>query len=142
MDFDFDASFRRIDEIIGEADESEGAAVWLKHLRDNLALPCDVTGADDFQWEEPYVLGVADAAEYRRLCRRQPSYRDIFTLERIEPDAADSEWAMHCEDLGAYVTRKSDGRPFVLGLSELEAVDHERNAQLLQDYSVWFVNYR
>jgi hypothetical protein len=142
MEIDFDASFQRIDEILGEADESEGAAVWLKYLRENLALPRDVTGKEDFQWEEPYVLGVADAAEYRRLCRRRPSYRDIFTLERIVPDAVDSEWSMHSEDLGAYVTRKSDGRPFLLGLSELKTVDHERSAQLLQDYGIWFVNYR
>ena len=30
----------------------------------------------------------------------------------------------------------------LLGLSELRAVDHERNAQLLEDYSVWLANYR
>jgi hypothetical protein len=143
MSIDFDASFRRIDEIIGDVDdESKGAELWVEHLRENLTLPCDVTGVEDFRWEEPYVLGVADPAEYRRLCRQQPSYRDIFTLERIQRDAADSEWPLHGEDLGACVTRKSDGRLFVLGLSELTAVDHERNAQLLQDYSVWLTNYR
>jgi len=36
----------------------------------------------------------------------------------------------------------ADRRPFLLGLSELKAVDHERNAQLLQDYGVWLANYR
>lgn len=143
MDIDFEASFRRIDEIVGdEEDESRSAELWFKYLSQHLALPCDVTGSEDFRWEEPYVLGVGDPTEYRRLCRRQPSYRDIFTLERIEPDAADSEWRLHAEDIGAVVIRKRDGRQFLLGLSELRAVDHEANAQLLQDYSVWFTNCR
>ena len=143
MNIDFESSFRRIDALIGEEDDpAKAAAIWLRHLRANLELPCDVTGVDDFRWEEPYVLGVGDAREYRRLCRRQPSYLDVFTLERIEADAADSEWPLHQDDLGARVIRKSDSRPFVLGLSELKAVDHERNEQLLHDYSIWLANYR
>jgi hypothetical protein len=143
MEIDFDASFRRIDEIIGDEDDlSKAAELWVVYLRENLALPCDVTGVEDFRWEEPYLLGVGDEAEYRRLRRRQPSYEDIFTLQSIERDAEESEWAMHPDDLGARVTRKSDGRSFVLGLSELTAVEHERNAELLQDYSVWLANYR
>lgn len=143
MTIDFEESFRRIDEILdGEEDPEKAAQVWLRYLCDHLALPCDVTGIEDFRWEEPYFLGSGDPAEYRRLCRRQPSYRDVFTLERIESDASDSEWPLHGDDLGARVTRKSDGRPFLLGLSELTAVDHERNAELLQDFSVWHANYR
>jgi hypothetical protein len=143
MNVDFEESFRRIDAIIGDEDDpGKATEVWFHHLRANLALPCDVTGVEDFRWEEPYVLGVGDAREYRRLCRQQPSYRDVFTLESIEAAAADSEWSLHHDDLGARVIRKSDSRPFLLGLSELRAVDHEQNAQLLQDYSVWLVNYR
>lgn len=143
MEIDFDASFRRIDEIIGdEEDASKAAEVWFEYLSANLELPCDVTGVEDFRWEEPYLLGIGDPAEYRRLCRRQPSHADIFTLDGIERDAEESEWALHLEDLGARVTRKSDGRSFVLGLSELTAVQHARNAELLLDYSVWLTNYR
>jgi hypothetical protein len=143
MDNDFEESFRRIDQILGgDDDPAEAAQLWLQYLHDHLTLPCDVTGVEDFQWEEPYVLGMGNLDEYQRLCRRQPSYTDLFTLEGIDADAADSEWALHRDDLGARVRRKSDGRPFLLGLSELTAIDHERNAELLQDFSVWHANYR
>lgn len=142
MEIDFDEAFRRIDDIVGDADGATAVELWLQHLRQNLVLPCEVTGVEDFRWEEPYLLGVGDPAEYRRLCRRQPSYRDVFSLKRIESSAADSEWALFGDDLGAYVTRSGDGRSFVLGLSELQAVDHADNARLLQDYSIWHANYR
>src|SRR5688572_6238815 len=80
MNVDFEESFRRIDAIIGDEDDpGKATEVWFHHLRANLALPCDVTGVEDFRWEEPYVLGVGDAREYRRLCRQQPSYLDVFT---------------------------------------------------------------
>ena len=29
-----------------------------EHLKANLQLPCEVTGTEDFRWEEPYVLAV------------------------------------------------------------------------------------
>jgi hypothetical protein len=96
MNIDFEAAFRRIDKIIGgEDDPAKAAKLWFAHLRDNLELPCEVTGLEDFRWEEPYALGVGDPIEYRRLCRQQPSYLDVFTLERIEPSAAESEWRLH-----------------------------------------------
>ena len=47
------------------------------------------------------------------------------------------------EDIGGRVRRRSDNREFWLGLSELEATDKKsKNYQLLDDYSVWFVNSR
>lgn len=138
---DFDEQDRRIAEIVGD-DDDLGFERWLAHLRAKLSLPCEVTGSEDFQWEEPYVLGVYDRAEYRRLRKTQPSYRDVFILESIEEEA-DGRWAMFEEDLGGNVRRKSDGRRFLLGLSELRAVDENTpNRQLLEDYSSWIVNYR
>jgi hypothetical protein len=129
---------RRIDLIAGE----KGSLRWFKHLRSTLSLPCDVTGIEDFRWEEPYVFGARSAAEYRRLRKTQPSYEDVFVLESIEKEAY-SEWAMHGDDLGANVRRKSDGALFLLGLSELRTVDAAGpNWQLLDDYAYWFVNDR
>lgn len=138
---DLDEQDRRIIEIAGE-DADLGSERWLVHLRATLSLPCEVTGSEDFRWEEPYVLGVYDQAEYRRLRKTRPSYRDVFILESIEAEA-DGEWAMFQADLGAFVRRKSDGRRFLLGLSELRSVDESTpNRQLLEDYSSWIVNYR
>jgi hypothetical protein len=107
-----------------------------------LELPCLVTGIEDFQWEERYLMGAGSLEEYEALQRTQPSFRDVFVLRSIEPWIA-SEWSMCQEDLKAKVRRKGDGRHFVLGLSELEVVDQaSRNHQLLDDYAVWFVNSR
>jgi hypothetical protein len=47
------------------------------------------------------------------------------------------------EDIGADVRRISDGKKFLLGISELKATNKKsKNYQLLDDYSVWFVNNR
>ena len=55
-----------------------------------------------------------------------------------------SEWMLFWEDdIGANVQRISDNKKFLLGLSELKATDKKsKNYQLLDDYAVWFVNYR
>jgi hypothetical protein len=55
-----------------------------------------------------------------------------------------SEWMLWpVEDIAAHVRRQSDGKEFVLGLAELKAVDESSpNHDLLDDYSVFFVNYR
>lgn len=135
----------RIEEIIGidEADFEDGVDKFLCHLKSSLQLPCDVTGIEDFDWEEFYLLGPGDSKEYKQLRKDQPSYQDTFELLAIEKDVY-SEWMMfHDEDLAAHVRRKSDGKEFVLGLAEIEAVDKKSlNYQLLDDYSVWFVNNR
>jgi hypothetical protein len=138
---EFEEQDRRIAAVIGE-DDAGAAGRWFSHLRANLSLPCEVTGSEDFQWEEPYALGVWSQTEYRKLQKTQPSYRDIFILESIQ-EKAHSEWAMFADDIGANVRRKSDGARFILGLCEIRAVKEDRrNQQLFVDYSCWFVNYR
>ena len=56
------------------------------HLKSSLQLPCDVTGIDDFRWEEFYVLGPGDPKEYEKLRREQPSFEDTFELLAIKQD--------------------------------------------------------
>ena len=141
-----DDQWERIEAIIGE-DEGPTFADCVekfhKHLVGSLELPCDVTGIEDFRWEEFYVLGPGNQKEYERLKRDQPSYTDTYELLAIEADVC-SEWMMfYDEDLAAHVRRKSDGNKFHLGLAEIEAVNKKsKNYQLLDDYSVWFVNSR
>lgn len=141
-----DAQDARIDKIIGgdeEATFDDCRDKFYDHLESSLQLPCDVTGIEDFCWEEYYVIGPGDPKEHERLRKNQPSYEDIFELLAIEDDVF-SEWMMfHDEDVAGHVRRKSDGKEFHLGLAEIEAVDKKsRNYQLLNDYAVWFVNNR
>ncbi len=136
--------FARVEAIVGgELVAFETAIEKLAaHLRSSLQLPCEVTGIEDFQWEERYAIGGWSPAEYRRLKKTQPSCRDRYQLLSIDSDGA-SEWTMCNDDIAAHVRRTSDGREFVLGLSELKATDaSSANHQLLDDFAVWFVNSR
>lgn len=142
-----DAQDARIEAVLGDdmgdVTFKEGVEKFYKHLKASLQLPCDVTGIEDFNWEEVYVFGSGDRREYRELCKTQPSFRDKYELLGIEKNPF-SEWILfQGDDLGARVRRKSDGKEFILGLAELKAVDRKsRNYQLLDDFSVWLVNSR
>lgn len=138
--------FLRIEAILGDDEDmsfDQAAAALCKHLKANLQLPCQVTGIEDFRWEEPYVFGGWDPDEYERLKKDQPSYTDRYELLDISPQGC-SEWMLfYGEDLAAHVRRTSDGKEFILGLAELETTDKKsRNHQLIDDYAVWFVNSR
>jgi hypothetical protein len=90
---------------------------FYQHLLRSLKLPCDVTGIEDFRWEEYYILGPGDEAEYEKLCKTQPSYQDTFELLAIEKEVF-SEWMMFDgEDLVARVRRKSDDKEFSYPIS-------------------------
>jgi hypothetical protein len=135
---------QRILAVIGDenVDVEEAFRRWHQYLASRLTLPCDVTGIEDFQWEEFFVFGPGDEAEYRRLKQNQPSYRDVFELTSISLRST-SRWCMVPDELKAHVRRKSDGKKFVLGLSELKATSKGSKAyRMLHDYSVWLVNCR
>ena len=139
---DLDEQTIRILAILGVEDEEEAEAndenmeSFRIYLKQNLELPCLVTGIEDFRWEEFYVIGPGDPNEYEKLKKTRPSYTDKFEIMNFEDDYDD-------EGLLVNVQRVSDKKKFTLPLSELEAVDKKsRNAELLDDYSVWFVNYR
>ena len=139
-----DAQDIRIIAVIGEYEDSdfeEAVNLFYQHLKNNLSLPCNVTGVEDFSWEEFYVFGPGDKVEYEHLKKTQPSYTDKFELIDINRDIQ-SEWIPYEHgDITAHVKRISDGKEFVLALSELKATDKQsKDYQLLDDYSVWFVN--
>src|SRR6266545_2269255 len=52
-DWDYDASFARVEAILGddEMDQEQALDKLAAHLKENLSLPCEVTGIEDFQWE-------------------------------------------------------------------------------------------
>lgn len=141
----FDEQERRWEAILG--DDSEGTQEdalneFFKHLKANLQLPCEVTGTEDFRWEEPYVIGGWSQQEYKLLKKSQPSYTDKYELLNISQDEW-SEWMMFEEDIVAHVRRKRDGKEFYLGLAELRVTDKKSPSfQLVDDYAVWLVNNR
>ena len=141
-----DAQDKRITVILGrneDLDFDEAVKVFYEYLKSHLSLPCKVTGVEDFKWEEIYVIGPGDKEEYDHLKKTRPSYTDRYELLGIDYDAKSGWMLFWGEDIGADVRRISDGKKFLLGLSELKATDKKsKNYQLLDDYSVWFVNNR
>ena len=118
----FDKQMERIEAIVGDAKDDtfdDALAKLFKHLKANLPLPCEVTGTEDFQWEEPYVIGGWSQKEYERLKKTQPSYTDKYELLDIEHGEW-SEWMLFSEDIAAHVRRQSDGKESTLGFPNFE----------------------
>jgi len=110
---------------------------YLEYLKRHVEMPCQLTGIEDFEWEEPYVFGFGSNKEYEELKKTQPSYTDKFFLISFIEDV--DEWY----GLLVRVQRLSDKKKFVLPLADLKSTDKKsKNYQLLDDHSVWFVNNR
>ncbi len=141
-----DDQFERIDAIIGTdgVDHFEDAARRLfEHLNAHLQLPCEVKGTQDFQWEEGYVIGGMNRQEYETLKKTQPSFSDRYRLVSIKYGVY-SKWMMRRDgEIAANVERISDGKKFVLGLSELKVKDKKSPSfKLVEDFAVFFWNYQ
>src|SRR5690606_21718248 len=116
--------------------QTETLEIYKRFLEKNLDFPVKLTGIEDFNWEELYVLGPGDKKEYEELKKTRPSYTDIYNLISID-DHIEEDYGLF-----ARVTRISDRKRFLIPLADLKAVDDKsKNYQLLDDYSVWCVNY-
>jgi hypothetical protein len=135
-----DPQFQRIRAILGATDlqvTEQNLKTYLSHLTAHLTLPCQLTGIEDFPWEERYVFGYGSQQEYEELKKTRASYTDQFELLSFEerPYAHDG--------ILVQVKRISDGKRFKLPLADLKATSKKSpNYQLLDDYAVWFVNFR
>lgn len=110
---------------------------YLAYLKQHVEFPCRLTGIQDFDWEEYYVFGPGSKEEYKELRKTRPSYQDAYEVLGFE-DEFDEDYGLYVK-----VKRISDQKKFVLPLADLEATDKKsKNYQLLNDFSVWFVNYR
>jgi len=134
-----DKQDKRIFNILQEEDmpvSPKNLGKYLVYLKNELSFPCLLTGIEDFQWEEFYVMGPGNRNEYEKLKKTQPSYTDKFQLIGFCDDIDLDEGLM------VDVMRSSDKKKFKLLLAELKDTKRKsRNYQLLDDYSVWFVNY-
>ena len=118
----------------------ETLAIYLNYLKQHLEVPCQLTGIESlgcFAWEASYIFGQRRPKEYAQRKKQQPSYTDIYAFLSFaeEYDAYDG--------LAVTVKRVSDNKRFVLPFAHLKATEKpSNNVQLLNDYVVWFVNWR
>ena len=141
-----DTQEERIAQILADGDvdneekqekSTETIAKYLHYLKENIELPCIVTGIEDFPWEEKYVFGYGNEKEYEKLKKENPSYKDKFEILDFFEDEDYSD-----EQIFVSTKRLSDQKEFILELDYLKAVDKKsKDYQLLDDYSVWYVNY-
>ena len=76
-------------------------------------------------------------AEHERLRKTRPSYMDTYDLLSFEEEVDPEEGIL------VHVQRVSDKKTFLLPLANLEATQQKSpQYQLLDDYAVWFVNWR
>ncbi len=109
--------------------------LYRKFLLNHLAKNCMLTGREDFLWEEIYVFGPGDKAEYARLKKVRPSYTDEYKLSDIISDKTVDN------DLIARVKRLSDRKIFEIGLSWLTTKNEKcAEFQFLDDFASWVVN--
>lgn len=141
---DFEAQEARLLQVF-EAEEIPGVdaatlQTYFSYLKERLEVPCLLTGIESmgyFGWEERFEFGYGSKAEYERLRKERGSHRDRYELKDFEA-TLEGDW-----DILVNVTRTTDGKRFTIPLSELEAVDQtSANYVLLNDYTVWMVNWR
>lgn len=138
---EYDAQFSRIAEVFATAFPDhprtiETVRYYKDYLTKNITFPCELTGIEDFSWEEYYVLGPGSQKEYNELKKVNPSYTDKFDLLSFAEEYYEEEGII------ANVRRKSDQKIFQIPLFELVPTDKKsNNYYLLDDYSVWIVNY-
>ena len=117
----------------------ETLAIYLDYLKRHLEFPCQLTGIESlgcFAWEASYIFGRRRPKEYAQRKKKEPSYTDIYTFLSFE-----EEYDPYT-GLAGKVKRMSDSKRFVLPLAHLKAREKpSNNAQLLDDYVVWFVNW-
>lgn len=132
-----DRQFERIKAILGKDMERNHNTLVKYHayLKKVVIKPCILTGIEDFSWEEPYILGGWDQAEYAKLKKDNPSFTDQFQLmEFLSVESGK-------EDILAKVKRLSDKKVFEIELSWLECIDFKNeNYQFIHDYAVWHSN--
>lgn len=142
--YDFDKQEERLRQVFGTEEAPSVAAdtlqTYFNYIKENIELPCLLTGIESmgyFGWEERFEFGYGSKIEYEKIRQERGSYHDQYELNEFEVEI-EPDWDMWVE-----VRRTSDNKHFTIPLSELEAVDQtSKNHELLNDYTVWIVNWR
>lgn len=126
----------RIEDIVGEDNlkvSYKSLMLYRSHIQNKVRIPCDLTGREDFSWEEIYLYGSGDKNEYAELKKTQPSYTDTYTFMSFDDQIDDNNGLM------VKVKRISDSKQFVLPLADLKVTDKTSpNHELIHDYVVWY----
>lgn len=135
-----DEEEKRILSILNSDDyyvSEENQKIYFEYLSKNVQRPCIMTGMEDFDREEPYLLGGWSQKEYAKLKLTQPSYTDQFELLGFV-DEIDG-W----KGILVKVKRVADNKKFDLPLWDLKVIDDKSpNYLLVSDYSSWMTNYQ
>jgi hypothetical protein len=139
-----DKQDQRIADIFGAKEvpdvTTETLECYLAYLKQHLEVPCQLTGIESlgcFAWEASYIFGRKRPKEYAQRKKKEPSYTDIYAFLSFA-----EEYDAYA-GLAVTVKRVSDNKRFVLPLAHLKTTEKpSNNAQLLDDYAVWFVNGR
>ena len=124
-----------MDEVPDVNDET--LRTYLRYIKDNIDSACEITGIEDFNWEEYYIIGPGSKKKHDKLRKTRPSFLDTYKIIGFvdEPN----------QDYGILINlrRVSDRKKFTLPLADLKTTDkNEPGYQILDDFSVWFVNWR
>ena len=142
---DYDEQSSRIKSVFNLAEIPEVTEANLENyfgwLKRKLTFPLILTGVESmgyFSWEERYEFGYGKKKDYERLKKERGSYKESYELKTLDKVKIEQDW-----DILVPVVRISDKRRFTIPLSELQAADeNSENYQLLNDYTVWYVNWR
>lgn len=139
-EYSYDEEVKRINEILKTDDTSVNETnlqQYFVFLKEKIIHPCILTGMEDFEWEEPYLLGGWSKKEYEKLKKTNPSYTDEFEFLSLIEEYDD--W----KGIYVKVKRLSDKKIFNIPLWDLKVVDRkDSNYLLISDYSSWMTNYR
>ena len=129
------ASIFGMDEVPEVRDET--LRVYLNYIKDNIDTSCEITGIEDFEWEEYYIIGPGSKRQHEKLRKTRPSFMDTYKIAGFDDEPE--------EHYGILINlrRISDRKQFTLPLADLEVTDKNNHSyQILDDFSVWFVNWR
>jgi hypothetical protein len=115
----------------------ESQRVFYNHLENKLKKLIELTGTEDFAWEEKYILGGWSRTEYEELKKTNPSFTDKFLFIKL------SEKIANRQGIIIKVQRISDNKLFFIPLADLKCFDkNNENSELVDAYSFWMTNYR
>ena len=135
----FKESEKWISHLLNSDDESKNNTnlkVFFDYLKKELVKQLILTGTEDFDWEEKYVLGGWDPREYALLKKTKPSFTDHF--EYIQLDEKIDSW----HGIFIQVKRISDSKSFKIKLWDLKSIESRiNNSKAIDFYGIWMTNY-